>query len=252
MFDKILYINLARRPDRNQNAITQLKKVNLLDKAERIDAVDGKQLDIASLSSDLITDHGRTYALSNRYIKSERLTPGAIGCALSHLRAYQKIINDKIPVTLILEDDVTCVDDFNDKMKLYMQYIPDDFDIVYLGYHFCRMGSRINKYFSRTKKVSGTFGYIVSNKGAVRLAAIFPISLQIDNELGHHLDKMNAYAVNPSDRIILSDEEASFSKFGTDIQHQSHIDVLNIVLIVILMIIVVVLVIYLIYRLCKK
>ena len=38
--------------------------------------------------------------------KSGSYVPGAIGCALSHLKIYKHVVDNNIPYALILEDDV--------------------------------------------------------------------------------------------------------------------------------------------------
>ncbi|UDQ80197.1 glycosyltransferase family 25 protein [Erwinia rhapontici] len=44
---------------------------------------------------------------------TEVRTPGELGCALSHIELYRKIVTDNIPVALILEDDVVLNEDIS-------------------------------------------------------------------------------------------------------------------------------------------
>ena len=63
---------------------------------------------------------GRTYSFNNNEYDKEMaikkngraLIPGELGCALSHKKIYQKILDEKIEYSLILEDDVGLPDDF--------------------------------------------------------------------------------------------------------------------------------------------
>lgn len=85
----IFVISLARAPDRREAISNHLRKLDL--KFEIIEAVDGSQLsesECISLLADGVT-----------YIR------GVIGCYLSHIRLYERIIQDNIDVALILEDD---------------------------------------------------------------------------------------------------------------------------------------------------
>ena len=86
-------INLARSRDRRAHITAELRKTGL--DYEIITAVDGRDLDLQD--STLLDPSLLTLNL---------FAAGAAGCALSHLRAYQKIVADGLDEALILEDDV--------------------------------------------------------------------------------------------------------------------------------------------------
>lgn len=86
-------INLARSLDRRTHITAELQKTGL--EYEFITAVDGRDLD---LNDPTIID--------SALIAKNSFPAGTAGCALSHLRTYQKIIADDLDVALILEDDV--------------------------------------------------------------------------------------------------------------------------------------------------
>lgn len=221
MSNQILYINLARRTDRKQNIIDQLKKEELSYKSSRVDAVDGNTLDIMNVPSYLITDKGKSDAIYGNAVYVP-LTKGAVGCALSHLKAFGVIINNKLDYALILEDDAVLSDDFAKKLDILIKNLPDDdggFDVLFLGYHpSSELGYKVNEFLAKPVKLYGLFGYVVSFKGAKKLINVFPISLQIDSEIPLHFNTMNAYVVLPEYRIVFSDTSSVTSKFGTDIQ----------------------------------
>lgn len=65
--------------------------------------------------------------------KGSRLTYGQLGCALSHLEICKKMINEDIDIALVMEDDC----DFNDNIsniKEYMEMLPSDWGLLYVGY----------------------------------------------------------------------------------------------------------------------
>jgi len=65
--------------------------------------------------------------------KGSRLTYGQLGCALSHLGIYKKMVDEDIDIALVMEDD--CV--FNENVsniKSYMDMLPNDWGLLYLGY----------------------------------------------------------------------------------------------------------------------
>ena len=134
---------------------------------------------------------------------------------------YKKIIDENLDYALILEDDITLVEDFVEQFNTIVYHCPKDLDMLFLGYHNSSIKyitKDLNEYICKSNKVFGLFGYIVSNKGAQKLLSIFPITEQIDSEISNNMSIFNCYLVVPDNRIILSDESSIYSKFGTDIQ----------------------------------
>jgi glycosyl transferase family 25 len=220
LFDKIIYINLDRRPDRNQNVIDQLKKLNLDSMSERFSAIDGKKLNLDEIDSKIITKQGIEDAKKSDVLYTH-LTPGAIGCAMSHQAIYQKIVNENIVKCLILEDDITFVDDFNKKIEELEKKITNDYDLFFLGYHGVSQYDIINITPNNIHKfitIYGLFGYIVTKKGAQKLLDLYPITLQIDSEITNNSENIDIYGVDRDSRLILSDPSQQSYKFGTDIQ----------------------------------
>ena len=76
--DKTYVINLDTRKDRLKSIDKSLKKINL--DYERFPACDGKKLDIYSKDIEKYFD------------KNNKLNPGQIGCALSHIKIREKAI----------------------------------------------------------------------------------------------------------------------------------------------------------------
>jgi glycosyl transferase family 25 len=94
-------INLDRSPDRRSHITAELERTGL--DYEIVPAVDGRNLDLADSA---VVDP----SLASRC----PFPAGAAGCALSHLAAYQKMLDDSRDRALILEDDVTLPIDLND------------------------------------------------------------------------------------------------------------------------------------------
>lgn len=92
----VFYINLDRRTDRREHIENQLSLLDI--KAKRVPASVGSELTKEQMSFVNFDDF---YCLMKRPV-----SPGEIGCALSHIRVWQKIVDQKIDYALILEDDV--------------------------------------------------------------------------------------------------------------------------------------------------
>lgn len=87
---KIFVINLARSTERRKCIEQQLSLLNL--EYEIVEAVDGSQLSYTDIMKET---RPLNYALSC----------GEVGCALSHINIYKKIVSEGIPMALVLEDD---------------------------------------------------------------------------------------------------------------------------------------------------
>ncbi len=241
LFDKILYINLSRRPDRNEHIIRSLKYLNLLNNAERVDAVDGKLLLQEEISPSLITSEGLVDAYNKDLRVYEPLTQGGIGCALSHKKIYEKIVDEQIEKCFILEDDAKFDVDFYKKISEIEENVPKVYDMLFFGYHVSMIKNDVNAYCFKPDKVYGLFGYIVTLEGAKKLLDMFPLTYQIDTEISNNMANFDAYCVKPEYHIIYSDRSSTTTQFGTDIQIREefgNIIIANIILFFILVLVI--------------
>jgi len=219
MISKIYYINLDRRPDRNAHVKNEISKLNYNGPVERIVAVDGNTLNIRELPDSLITVEGKKDALDNKKGLYLVLTPGSVGCALSHLKTYNKIIEDlkDDEYALILEDDIYIKEPehFLDKLNKTTSIMPP-FDILFLGYSNTETYVNYDAY-RKPMKLWGLFGYLINKKAAIQLKKVFPLRYQIDTEMPKIFKNLKVFYLN--DRMILSDlSEKKDSKFPTDTQ----------------------------------
>lgn len=98
-------------------------KLNQHIEYEFFDAIDGTKL-----TKELICDK-RLFQPGLNY------TPGAFGCALSHLALWEKAINLKKTIT-IAEDDSIFRFDFEEKYLKKINELPRDWDIILWGWNF--------------------------------------------------------------------------------------------------------------------
>ena len=150
------------------------------------DAVDGKDMSKKDIE------------LSNKILKTDALNPGQRGCFLSHLKLYEKIKKEKIPNSLILEDDAS-IDNFY-YLKNLDKFIIDDYDIIFLGHCAESEGEFVKELFQLKKSVSPrcTHAYLISEKGANKLIDYFysqKWDLPIDELI--YLHDLNKYSLFP-------------------------------------------------------
>jgi len=94
---------------------------------------------------------------------------GNIGCNLSMLKVFLTIVQNKIPISTIFEDDVLFHTEWDTLAPEYYKHTPKDFDIIYMGNQIdeCKNENnvpRINKNSCFCMHAS-----IVSYKGALRM-----------------------------------------------------------------------------------
>lgn len=91
-------INLARSLDRRTHVMAELDRTGL--DYEFITAVDGRTIDLEDRR-----------LVDPRLLAKNNFPAGTAGCALSHLQAYRRILEDGADAALVLEDDVELPDD---------------------------------------------------------------------------------------------------------------------------------------------
>ena len=122
---KHYYINLARREDRKLNTEELFSQIGVTD-YQRIDAVDGALIDYEKiLANNMDVCQSWLDPLEQR-----PLTPGEVGCMLSHIIAWNQIVKTNTPA-VILEDDLFLAKErYNEKQ---IEEKLNDFDLVYLS-----------------------------------------------------------------------------------------------------------------------
>ena len=138
-------------------------------------------------------------------------TPGAIGCALSHLKAWKTFLKSREENCIIFEDDIVFDDLYTtSRFNNVLKSVPKDFDILYMGYfNFgdkpCSLikytnenAGKINEDVSVPKTILGAHAYVLSRKGAEKLVSLLDgkIWFHIDVCLNHlaYKNKINVYS----------------------------------------------------------
>lgn len=194
--------------DRKLHMINLLKKYTL--DFELITAIEGKKLkDI-----DKYINLNKLKCIENI---NRELTPGEIGCILSHQLIYKKILDENITYALILEDDINLNLNINILKEINFEELT--FDTLLLGYSGALMEDlylkntvlmKINNIYSICKlkeQAYGTYGYIVSLNGAKKLLKqTSTFTLPIDHHTGNY--KSNKVLIF-EDQLIFVNKELS-------------------------------------------
>ena len=217
----IFVINLDKRPDRWKNFEKNAQKVDFTTYT-RFSAIDGSRL--------VPTEQLQRIFDNNDYNMRE----GMVGCALSHLKLYCKLIEDNIhSAYCILEDDIQFIPDFKKKLKELVSSLPENWDMCYLGHHLWPQ-YRTSQFFDINKtavaekwdtakslkySMGGTGGYLISKKGAKKLLEFIEktgMTNGIDTVQQKSADTLNIYYSNP--HLIFSECADDHPNTDTDIQ----------------------------------
>jgi len=99
----VYVISLARAADRRES-ITALLDADGVE-YELVDAVDGRELNLSACDPPLNRDKcWKRYAVV--------MPAGAVGCALSHLQLWKRMIAEQTEYAMVLEDDARWQTDF--------------------------------------------------------------------------------------------------------------------------------------------
>lgn len=198
---RIFLINLRRDivKYRHMEALFSLNGLTFV----RVDAVDGNRVEKDKLERYVSQSQAEE-------IFGRALVPGEIGCALSHISVYEKILEAGDELAVILEDDVVFDASFKSCLEK-IDRLPADWEVVLLGHgaiesvfveapaSFWRRkdfwGGRKCVRFSEFP--FGTYGYLINQNGAKKLLeATRSIVKPIDHYTGDETI-VNVYGVSP-------------------------------------------------------
>lgn len=193
----IYCVNLDHRPERWRFMQEQLARLRM--PAQRWSAVDGRKLDIPHLAEVGII---AKEALPRYYLPNEvklfgtDLTPGGIGCALSHMMIWRDVIHrcaegaaDPKSAFLVVEDDCQFMEGFSEAMlQERLACVPADWEIVYLGgqdllrkQHEYQVAPGVRRLYKGFRE---TTAYLVNEAGAkAALEVCIPMHWQVDTHL---------------------------------------------------------------------
>ena len=190
----IWVLNLKRSPKRRQFMEHQLTSFGL--DFEFINAIDGYHLsekDLAKYSKE------QTVKIIGR-----ELSCTEIGCALSHLLVYHRMVREEIDEVLVLEDDIRITQTLLEILKRRDQF-PNDYEWISFQTTATKypIGKRIYGKHRACKflfPAESLLAYLITRKGAQKLLRYaYPIRMPSDCLTSRkRLTGLVAYGVTPS------------------------------------------------------
>ena len=170
MFKRVICVSLLRRPDRWGAFIDQLPDDWPFGEVEYFPAIDGQKCPAPSWwnSGD-----------------------GAWGCYQSHLTILADCLNRGIESCLFFEDDAILCDDFTPQVNQFLQELPDDWSMLYLGgehyYPDDHPPVRVSPHVYIPYNLNRTHAFAIRGQSAMR--AIYQHLNEIQNQYSvHHVD----------------------------------------------------------------
>jgi GR25 family glycosyltransferase involved in LPS biosynthesis len=172
LVDRVYLMNMDKRTDRLAASSHQLSKNNI--SFERFTAIDGTQV-----------------------FNPTVMNPGQWGNYLSHLKIVEECAVNGVGSVAIFEDDVELCEDFEQKFASWYPLIPDNWDMIYLGYNKIA-GESLPTNHPEIVKIRGAYAIhaIILNRSAI-VQAYSDLSVnkaQADVYYAHLQSMMNAYS----------------------------------------------------------
>lgn len=188
--DQCRVISLDSREDRKRDIREQFDREGVDFMFES--AVNGRTLNMDSIPPQLLTEVTRS-----------QLKPGQIGCYLSHIILWTKMLTSEWEHLLVIEDDAKLTTDFKQQVAHYFNEVPTDYDLFFVGgcgkvYN----RKRVSKHVAIPYNIACTHGYIVSRKGCEKMltySSSHPRKRPIDLVMSELIKvrAINAYVAEP-------------------------------------------------------
>jgi len=197
----ILVINLDRSKDRRRHMEKELGRFGV--EYSFFPAVDGNKL---------MREERRCYSLGHAVgLKGRPLRDQEIGCALSHVHVYEKMVAENIKELLILEDDCIFEDHFFEVLSCRESWLPSGWSLINfcMNYKFIIDAHRkplrdLNSSIPplelvAVKRHKRTACYLINLHGTQQLLDIaYPIRMPADNLTSlTSMSRLNAYTIFP-------------------------------------------------------
>ncbi|WP_246112374.1 glycosyltransferase family 25 protein [Allorhodopirellula solitaria] len=168
-------MNLDQRPDRLREWMEQLPQPWPLPEPERFAAIDGRRVPPPA--------HWRA-------------GNGAWGCYRSHFLILEKCLSEGIDSYVVFEDDAGFGDQFGNRLHQFVEELPDDWGMAYLGgqhlYSVSHPPVKISEHVYLPYNVNRTHAFMV--RGRTAMSALYRHLHTRDwkkaNHIDHHLGRM--------------------------------------------------------------
>lgn len=181
----IYVINVATANERLDHFRAQIARSDVATKSFiRHEAITGAEVDLPSVVSKRALWEISNAEATGFRLRHYQLSRNAVACYLSHVHLWKSMLQTDKQVALIFEDDAVV----QPRIGRFLRDtpVPDDADIVLLGYVCLECRRDEGAGFHRVRKFFGLHGYLIFARGVRRIldsAKVFPVRKQIDSML---------------------------------------------------------------------
>lgn len=178
LFDRVVLINLKRRPDRLESFRRQQREMGWhLPDPEVFEAIDGNKVGVPE-----------------HFVSGG----GAWGCARSHCDVLQSSIMHDDASVLVLEDDVTWTADSWERLDRFLEAVPTDWDQLMLGGQHIKPAETVTDGVQRCRNCQRTHAYAIRGKAMKDLLKLwYKSNRHIDHVMGPWQKSWKVYAPDP-------------------------------------------------------
>lgn len=207
---RALLINLPKHTKRFEAVSAEMEAAQV--RYERAEAVDGKAMPPAE------------YKEKVTFMARQLMTPGMVGCFLSHQNCWRRCAEEANGPLLVFEDDVMLTENFAEQLSTAMAELPDDWDVLLLGalgavhpsYYAVNVGhamlagglrvprgakeafsDKSPKMLHTPLRPFGTHAYAISERGARKLLRRLPRANYHVDVAAWGVRSLKLYAVHP-------------------------------------------------------
>jgi len=167
----VFVINLPHRTDKKEHMLRQSEALGI--PLTIMEAVNGNQL-----SDRQIQENVHDYPACS-------LSKGVIGCALSHIKVYKKMVDEGIPLALVLEDDALMGSNLKKVLEAIHALDRNEEAMVYLlsSHYYKPYGTPLVGKYSLHRYMDGSqaHGYVLNLKAAQSLSKhLLPVLWEAD------------------------------------------------------------------------
>lgn len=121
----VLVVNLDRRLDRMTHFRHGFTWTDMARKVplHRVSAVEGSSVDASKVLTEEAMKELKDFLQTKTRRKHSQLTPGAIGCYMSHIKCWEYVAHQNRP-WIICEDDAILPSDFGSRIEMALREIP--------------------------------------------------------------------------------------------------------------------------------
>ena len=158
---------------------------------ERFPAINGNSMDLSGVIGDDTIVEINDIEKTKQRTHHHQLTRGGVGCFMSHLTLYRRLLEDnRNNMYLIMEDDVIIPANLKEHVEYSLKNVPNDWDI--LLFTWIRLGAQKTSEpaIDRAKFFWGMQCYMINTRGARAISDEVANGMSIDGQIDSYLSRM--------------------------------------------------------------